>query len=93
MNNVTQSDLSYNEAKVDFQALVTTAAIAVREVRQQISRLDSQLQEDLFSNDVTGIHLKSQWIAEYAQSLAKVADTYSVLLGAKTRDNLTIVNK
>ena len=93
MHNITQSDLSYNEAKVDFQALLVTATIAVREVRQQINRLDSQLQSDLFNNDVTGIHLKAQWIGEYAQSLAKVADTYSVLLGAKDRDNLTIVNR
>ncbi len=93
MNGITKNDLSYNETKLDYQAMLKTAAIATRELREQVNRLNSQLCDDLLHNEVTGIHLKSQWLAEYAQSLAITADTYSALLGAKERENISIINK
>ena len=93
MNGVTKNDLSFNETKLDFEALFKTAAFATRELREQINRHNGKLCDSLLNNDATGIHLQSQWLAEYAQSLAIAADTYSALLGAKTRDNLSVINK
>uniref|UniRef100_A0A6H1ZJH4 Uncharacterized protein n=1 Tax=viral metagenome TaxID=1070528 RepID=A0A6H1ZJH4_9ZZZZ len=92
MNGITKNDLSYNETKLDFEALLKTAAFATSELRQQIKRLDSQLGDDLLHGNITGIHLESQWLSEYAQSLAIAADTYSALLGAKTREDISIIN-
>ena len=93
MNGITKNDLSANETKLDFQALVKTAAIATRELRNEIHRLDGGLGDALMKGDITGIHLKSQWLSEAAESLAITADTYSALLGAKDREELSIVNK
>jgi len=93
LNNVTHNDLSFNETKLDFEALFKTAAYATRELREQVNRYQSKLGDDLLHNDVTGIHLNSQWLADTAHDLAIAADTYSALLGAKTRDNLEVINK
>jgi len=93
MNGITKNDLSGNETKLDFEALVKTAAFATRELRQQVSRYDGKLSAALMDNDVTGIHVDAQWLADAARDLAIAADTYAALLGARSREEISIVNK
>ena len=89
----TKHDLSYTEAKLDFQALVKTAEIAYVKAREEVSRRLHGLYEIELTKDNTGRYCEANRLKETAQHLAIAAETLSVLYEARTRKILKVINK
>lgn len=94
MNN-TKHDLSFDSTKLDFQALIRTAAIAYSGMRTQIENKLSQLQHLLNDADYLDAHfpLTAESLAQDANRLSIAAATYYTLLNAQHRSQISIVNK
>jgi len=88
----TRNDLSSNEVKLDYQALLSTSTIAVGESLEQIGRFSRKVGDAVQKQDVTSIYLNAQWLEDYAKRLLLSADTLAALIGGKSRDNKVIVN-
>lgn len=89
----TKHDLSFGEVKLDYDALIATAAIAYGAMKNRISEYLNKLTDDDLQNDNTSRYLDAQYLQETAYSLAIAAETYSALLEGKSRETVTIVNK
>lgn len=91
--NATKNDLSFNEASLDFQAMLTTSKIAVGRCLDNISRYENNIRRDSINNDYTGVHCNANWLKAEAEYLEIASETLATLSGALERDNLFIVNK
>jgi len=88
--DVTKNDLSYNSTKLDYQALVTTARIAYRQLLSSIYKKYTVLQ---YTESSTERYLEAKYLKDNAIQLVIVAETLSTLLEAESREELIIVNK
>lgn len=103
MNNTTKNDLSFDEVKLDYEALTLTAALAyslcLQEIRRHISELDNadikQLLEKNKDNKHsynTTRHCTTERLLKTAKNLSIASDTYSALLDGQVRHSKTLVN-
>ncbi len=93
MDNITKNDLSFDEVKLDIEALIRTSAFAVRELRDRVNKQNSRLRDDCEKSDITGIHLTAKWLLDYAKELAVAADCYAALLGCRERSQITFIRE
>ena len=89
--NETRNDLSFNCAKIDFQAMLSTAQTAYVHSRDRIHRLLSETQS-IGVTDTT-LHLNAHWIKQESELFAIAGETLATLRGAAKREKLEIVNK
>lgn len=89
----TKNDLSHNEAKLDYAALVKTAEIAVGKCKADIADYVFKITDDWSKKDFTGVYLKATWLREEAERLEIACETLATLKGGETRENIIIVNK
>jgi len=89
--NKTKNDLSFDCAKVDFQAMLSTAQTAYVHSRDRIYRLLSET-KSLGVTDTT-LHLNAYWIEQESALFAIAGETLATLRGAVKRGKLEIVNK
>ena len=87
---VTKNDLSYNEAKLDYQAMLLTSRIAYAKCLDGIYKhyRDMRSLEPVFLPQ-----LSAGWLLEEARRLAIVAETMETLEGGLIRENIIVVNK
>ncbi|KKN74218.1 hypothetical protein LCGC14_0393040 [marine sediment metagenome] len=87
--NRTEHDLSFNSTKLDYQALIRTSIIAFAHTRNKIERLVQ------YTHTIgeTNFASTSRLIAEEAEKLVVVAETWYTLEEGLTRQELIIVNK
>jgi hypothetical protein len=93
MNGITKNDLSFDEVKLDYKALITTAQVAVGRCIQEIERHKSEVHDALWKRDNTRLHLCAERLAEQAKLLSVCANTLAALNEGVTRSVVTIVNK
>ena len=93
--NATKHDLSFDKTKLDFNALLRTAAIAYSKSRFEIERELSALQHLLHDEDYlsAGFPLTAERLAHAAAQLAVAAETYHALMNAVERNGLEVINK
>jgi hypothetical protein len=89
----TKNDLSANEAKLDYVALVKTAEIAVGHSLEQVSYYLNEIRKDRLGNYVTGLHCDANNMKNEAVMLEIACETLATLRGGETRENIVIVNK
>lgn len=87
----TQNDLSFNLAKLDYQAMLHTAQIACRATKMEIERL----LHDTYDLGASASKLRhtGNRLAEAAQQFAHATDTLWALDGCKEREELEVVNR
>ena len=86
---VTKHDLSYDEVKLDYQALLRTSVIAFARTRNEIERLVNHthsLTEKNFSSTARCIY-------DEAEKLVVAAETWHALEEGLTRRHLEVINK
>jgi len=88
--DVTKNDLSYNEAKLDYRALLDTATIAFAHTRNEIERLVHRT-HDL--NPHTNYASVARQLLDEAKRMAVAAETMHTLQEGLTRENILIINK
>lgn len=94
MNGRTKNDLSFDEVKLDYKALITTAQVAIHGCIEEISRYERTIRDyGLYHNDNTKLHMDSKRLADEANLLAICADTLAALKEGEKREIVTIVNK
>lgn len=85
--NQTKNDLSFNEAKLDFEAMLLVSQVACFGLIESVSRgigiLRSTPQD----------YLTAERLQRDGKYLVTASETLATLLGAKEREILTIVNK
>jgi hypothetical protein len=86
----TKNDLSYNEAKLDYQAMLSTSKSAYVHCLEEISRHLHNMRQ---LHPPYQPYLSAQWLAREAGQLVTIAETMSTLEGGLTRDSVLIVNK
>lgn len=89
----TQNDLSFDEAKLDFQAMTTVAGVAVSRLLNNIHRYTKEIGLDFDTKDNTSMYLNSQRLNQETKLLVVCTETLATLREAATRGVLTIVNK
>ena len=89
----TKNDLSFQEALLDYEAMVRCAKIAVYEVQGNIEDYNKQLHEALSKDNITQLRLLPEWIEREVGKLAVCAETLASLLGGLDRAHVTIVNR
>lgn len=89
----TKNDLSHNEAKLDYSALIKTAEIAVGKSRTAIVNYANEISNEWINKKFTGVYLNAIWLREEAQRLEIACETLATLKGGETRKNIVIVNK
>jgi hypothetical protein len=94
MNNTTKNDLSFNEVKLDYKALITTAEVAISGCIENINRHMNIVREASSRTDSgTELYLHAKWLSDNANLLAICADTLAALKEGEKRNIVTIVNK
>ena len=93
MNGVTKNDLSADETKLDYMALITIANIAVGRCMENVTSYNAKISEACFSRDITAIHMNGQRLSGEAKRLETATDVLATLLGGLTRTGLEVVNK
>lgn len=88
----TKNDISGNEVKLDYDAMIRTAGIAYRASKEEISSYLDKLYVADEKADSTSRYLTATWLKHAATNLAIAAETYSTLLEGKTREQKTLVN-
>ena len=92
--DLTQHDLSSNEVKLDYQALIKTAEIAVGKAKQEVYRHHSKIDEACFPKfDGVALKLNAQWLLDEAKYLCIACETLSALKGGLDREDVIIINK
>ena len=91
--DLTQHDLSSNEVKLDYQALVWTAEIAVGKAKQEICRYYNKIDNACLPFDGTALRLNAQWLLSEAKCFCIACETLSALKGGLDREDVTIINK
>jgi hypothetical protein len=89
----TKNDLSFDEAKLDYRALIRTAEIAVSVLEQKIRQRLDKVRDSYSNRDITSLYLEAEWLSEDAERLSLCCETLSTLWGGVDRSNITIVNK
>jgi hypothetical protein len=92
----TKNDLCADEAKLDLQALITTAEAACGLLVEQICKKTDKMREALRRKDLhnnTSLHLEAEWLCDDAKFLVIAAETCATLREAVTRHDITIVNR
>jgi len=87
---VTKNDLSYDQAKLDYQALLTTARVAYYELLENIYGYYNKLRD---THDTTSYYLNASRLAREANHLVIVGETLATLQGGLERSVIEIVNK
>ena len=88
MDNPTKNNLDAEEAKVDYEALVRTARIALYNTITNMERYLRNIQDP---QDSTMMYMNASWAKREAEQLAVCADTLAVLVeGAKRK--IVLVN-
>ncbi len=91
--NLTKHDLSYDETKLDYQALVRTADIAFVHTRNEIERLLHRTHDiPTEGQPVINSHVCGR-INDLAEQLAVSAETAHTLHEGLTRHRLKVINK
>jgi len=88
--NKTENDLSFNSAKLDYDALVRSVEVAFRETRECLSRY---LGETYNRDKSKRWAFTAQQIVDHANDFAVVAETLDTLYGMRERDEFAWVNK
>ena len=86
----TKNDLCFDEAKVDYQAMLATSQIAYHHCIQAISKHLADM------GDITPRFrpsLSAEWLAREAGHLVIVAETMCTLKEGLSREKVTVVNK
>jgi len=84
--NKTKNDLSFNEAKLDLKAMMTTARVAVGQLVESISGRIGRLRDNPSS------YLDAAWLSDDARLLTICSETLATLEGAqKDREVITII--
>jgi hypothetical protein len=91
MNN-TKNDLCADLAKLDFEAMVFTANIAVGLLIESISGTISALRNARADNNIR-LYLEADDLKRDATALSICAATLTTLKEARTRERLEVVNK
>lgn len=86
----TKHDLSYNEVKLDYQALIATAKIAVGGCMEEVG---TQLADMRDLEPRFQISLSAEWLVRAANQLSIAAETLHALEEGLNRSKVTIVNK
>lgn len=89
----TKNDLSYNEAKLDYTAMIKTAEIAVGKSRSAVINYADKICNDWSNKHFTGVYLNATWLREEAERLEIACEMLATLKGGETRENIIIVNK
>lgn len=91
----TKHDLSHDSTKLDYQALVKTAGIAVALSKERVHEHLNKLYNFGLNGkrDLVSLELNSQWLCRAAEQLQVSAETYATLLGGLDRHELEIINK
>ncbi|MFA7101319.1 MAG: hypothetical protein WC196_06270 [Bacilli bacterium] len=89
----TQNDLSFQQANLDYNAMVRTAQIATVEAQSQIEDLDKKLHEALGNNDVSLLRLIPEWMERELGRLTIASETLATLIGGLDRAHINIVNR
>ncbi len=91
--NRTQHDLSYDQTKLDYQALVRTADIAFAHTRNELDRCLHRTHDIPVEGQTYNPYHEGGRIYELAEQLSVVAETAHTLHEGLTRSQLEIVNK
>lgn len=84
--NKTKNDLSFNEAKLDLEAMRTTARVAVGMLVESISNRCATIRDNPAS------YLEAGWLENNAKLLTICSETLATLNGAiKDREIITFV--
>lgn len=89
----TLNDLSFQQATLDYSALIRTAQIATVEAQSQIKDLDKRLHEALVSNDTSLLRLIPEWMERELGRLTTASETLASLIGGLDRAHINIVNR
>jgi len=87
---VTKNDLSFNEASLDYRALLDTAVIAFAHTRNEIEELIHKT-HDLTPH--TNHASTARRLLVEAKQMPVAAETMHTLQEGLTRENITIINK
>ena len=87
--NRTKHDLSYNSTKLDYQALIDTANIAVGHCVEKVSHYLSEFHK----LDVKPTPSVTQWLEREGRYLAIANETLHTLREGLEREELEIINK
>ena len=89
----TKNDLSFQEASLDYEAMIRCAKIAVYEVQGNLEDYNKQLHEALSKGDTTRLKLLPEWMEREVGKLSVCGETLASLLGGLDRAHITIVNR
>ena len=89
----TKNDLSFQEATLDYEAMVRCARIAVYEVQGNIEDYNKKLHKALAEGDTTLLKLVPEWMEREMGKLVVCAETLASLIGGLDRAHVTIVNR
>ena len=88
---ITKSDLSYDEVKLDYEALLRTSWVAVGgcvdRIRDHLNTITA-----IPRKSMTSISLHGYWLKQAAERLAVACETVAALEEGKTRNNKILVN-
>lgn len=91
MNRHTQCDLSFNEVKLDYSAMMRVSIIALSEMIDEANKTLSDMRT--YPIDATRLHMSGEDMAIIGEKLAVISDVVAALEEGKTRENVIIVNK
>lgn len=89
----TKNDLSFQEASLDYDALLQCAKIATYEVQGRLEDYNKQLHEAFSNSDTSLLKLIPEWMEREVGKLVICAETLAVLIGGMDRAHVTIINR
>ena len=89
----TKHDLSYDEVKLDYEALIRTAEVAVGRTLENVNRYSSEVRTAWDVKDWIGLSLSCERLEREAKWMNVAGETLSTLKNGLTRYNVIIVNK
>lgn len=89
----TKSDLSFQEAKLDYAALIRTAQIATVEVQGRLEDLNKRLHQAISDNNTSQLKLIPEWMEQEVARLTTSSETLAALVGGLSRAHITIINR
>jgi len=89
----TQNDLSFQQANLDYNAMIRTAQIATVEAQGRIEDLDKKLHEALGNNDTSLLRLIPEWMERELTRLTIASETLATLIGGLDRAHVNIINR
>ena len=89
----TKNDLSWDEVKLDYEALRVTASCAVGRLKDKVYHYLNGMVDNWHEGNMTSMYLNAQWMSEEAGRLVICAETLASLEEGLKRHNVIIVNK